>query len=81
MSRVNRTPRTVSSSRRCKGPLYGSQLAFDGLQVEVLVDAVDLTVRNMEHKAAQELVVLARGSERDRGKVRLVSQRTSRAVF
>src|SRR5215216_7851949 len=33
------------------GVLYSSRLALDGLQVEVLVDAVDLAVRNMEHAA------------------------------
>src|SRR5215216_6885046 len=55
---ITRKPRIIPLSRRRTGVLYSSQLALDGLQVEVLVvDAVDLAVRNMEHKAAQELIV------------------------
>ena len=63
------------------GAARGSQLALDGLHVEVFVDTINFAVRDMEHKAAQELIVLLSGLERDRRKVRLIGQRASRAVF
>ena len=56
------------------GAAHGSQLALDGLHVEVLVDTINFAVRDMEHEAAQELIVLPGGLERDRRKVRFSNQ-------
>src|ERR1035438_9511376 len=52
--------------------VLGSQLALDGLHVEVFVDAVNLAVANMKDEAAEEVIVLPLGFELDRRKVCLI---------
>jgi hypothetical protein len=54
-------------------------LAFDGLDVEVLVDAVNLAILNMKDEAAEELILLPGGFELNPRKVCLVGQGARRA--